>query len=118
MKNDDITRSSLEEVKAAIAVGTSRSDWAKTDALSEAALDAAIAADPDEGPDHLAIDWDAAEIGLPAPKQMVNMRLDADVLAWFRGSGRGYQTRINAVLRSYVAHARREKHDPAAGPAQ
>ena len=107
MKKNDITRSSLEEVKAAIAAGSSGSDGAKADALSEAALDAAIAEDPDEGPGHLAIDWGAAEIGIPAPKQMVNMRLDADVLAWFRGSGRGYQTRINAVLRSYVAHARR-----------
>lgn len=38
-------------------------------------------------------------------KAPVNLRLDADVLAWFRGQGKGYQTRMNAVLRSfYEAH--------------
>jgi hypothetical protein len=35
--------------------------------------------------------------------------IDADVLAFFRGQGRGYQTRINAVLRSYVDEVRRHK---------
>ena len=35
-------------------------------------------------------------------KERVTLRLDADVAAWFRGLGRGYQTRINAVLRAYV----------------
>jgi uncharacterized protein (DUF4415 family) len=36
------------------------------------------------------------------------MRLDADVVAWFRRQGRGYQTRINAVLRSYDGRGRRQ----------
>ena len=35
------------------------------------------------------------------PKESVSLRLDADVLAWFRASGAGYQTRINAVLRAF-----------------
>ena len=35
------------------------------------------------------------------------MRIDGDVLDWFRSAGKGYQTRINAVLRSYVAHMRK-----------
>jgi uncharacterized protein (DUF4415 family) len=37
----------------------------------------------------------------PTPKSIVTMRLDADLLAWFRQQ-RGYQTRINAILRAYM----------------
>jgi uncharacterized protein (DUF4415 family) len=40
-------------------------------------------------------------------KQQVTLRLDADVLEWFKSQGRGYQTRINTLLRAYVdAHRR------------
>lgn len=35
-------------------------------------------------------------------KEKVTLRLDADMLAWFRGLGRGHQTRMNAVLRAYM----------------
>ncbi|MEY2770112.1 MAG: hypothetical protein RIQ38_531 [Pseudomonadota bacterium] len=37
----------------------------------------------------------------PGPKSLVSLRLDQDVLAWFKAQGSGYQTRINAVLRAY-----------------
>lgn len=46
--------------------------------------------------------WDSAEVVLPAAKRAISLRLDEDVLNWFRKSGRRYQTRINAVLRSYM----------------
>ena len=36
------------------------------------------------------------------PKKQVTLRLDADVLEWFKSQGKGYQTRINALLRSYM----------------
>ena len=36
-----------------------------------------------------------------APKTSVALRLDADVLAWFKAQGPGYQTRVNAVLRAF-----------------
>ncbi len=36
-----------------------------------------------------------------AAKASVSLRLDADVLAWFKAQGPGYQTRINAVLRAF-----------------
>lgn len=39
-----------------------------------------------------------------AGKEAVSLRVDRDVLAWFRGQGSGYQTRMNAVLRAYVHH--------------
>jgi uncharacterized protein (DUF4415 family) len=35
------------------------------------------------------------------PKASVSLRIDADVLAWFKAQGRGYQTRMNAVLRAF-----------------
>jgi uncharacterized protein (DUF4415 family) len=38
---------------------------------------------------------------MPTPKEIVTMRLDADLLRWFRQQ-RGYQTRINAILRAYM----------------
>lgn len=49
-----------------------------------------------------------AELRAPEPKQTVTIRLDRDVLAWFRRQGAGYQTRINQLLRKYMkAHQHR-----------
>ena len=42
-------------------------------------------------------------VRMPQPKELVSIRIDPDVLSWFRQQGQKYQTRINAVLRSYVA---------------
>jgi len=36
-----------------------------------------------------------------SPKASVSLRIDADVLAWFKAQGPGYQTRMNAVLRAF-----------------
>ena len=82
-----------------------RSDWKRVDAMTEKELEAAIAADPDSDLD---VDWSKAFWGkvedLPVfhEKEKISVRLDKDVLDWFRKYGRGYQTRLNAVLRSYV----------------
>jgi uncharacterized protein (DUF4415 family) len=48
-----------------------------------------------------------ARQGLPAAprKEAISLRLDAEVLDWFRARGPGYQTRINAVLRAYMEAA-------------
>jgi uncharacterized protein (DUF4415 family) len=46
--------------------------------------------------------WQNAELVLPPSKERITLRLDREVLAYFRRSGSGYQTRINAVLRAYV----------------
>ncbi len=45
--------------------------------------------------------WKSAKVVWPGRKQIVTMRLDADLLEWFRRE-RGYQTRINAILRAYM----------------
>ena len=48
--------------------------------------------------------WDNARVVMPgeAPKVPISMRLDPDVLAWFKQTGKGYLSRMNAVLRAYV----------------
>jgi uncharacterized protein (DUF4415 family) len=46
--------------------------------------------------------WDSAELVEPVRKQAVSLRIDEDVLAWFRQNGPRYQSRMNAVLRSYM----------------
>jgi uncharacterized protein (DUF4415 family) len=47
--------------------------------------------------------WNDATVVNPVPKQPISLRVDRDVLAWFKEQGPRYQSRINAVLRSYVA---------------
>jgi uncharacterized protein (DUF4415 family) len=45
--------------------------------------------------------WSKAKLVMPRTKEAVSLRVDADVLEWFRAQGPGYLTRMNAVLRSY-----------------
>ena len=49
--------------------------------------------------------WDDAEVVVPPGKDAVSLRIDRDVLEWFRAQGPRYQTRMNAVLRSYMKAA-------------
>ncbi|HZU90303.1 MAG TPA: BrnA antitoxin family protein [Stellaceae bacterium] len=88
--------------------GGSRTDWAKVDAPSQEELEASIAADPDDA--HEEPDWTRAVAGLLPRKEPINIRLDADVLAWFKATGKGYQTRINNVLRAFVESRKRAEH--------
>ena len=46
--------------------------------------------------------WRNAKLALPPGKTSVHLRLDKDVLAWFKAQGRGHLTRMNAVLRAYM----------------
>lgn len=56
--------------------------------------------------DGFAPDWfrDAQPVR-PEAKKLLSLRLDSDVVEWFRSQGAGYQSRMNAVLRSYMTHA-------------
>jgi uncharacterized protein (DUF4415 family) len=75
-----------------------QTDWARVDATTEEEIAQQAREDGTDFPDDF---WDDAVLVLP-PKQAVSLRVDADVLAWFRAQGKGYQTRMNAVLRHYV----------------
>lgn len=74
-----------------------KTDWKALKKLSEAEIEARAAADDDADE----LDWAKTEVKVP-PKEKVSIRLDADVLDYFRRTGRGYQTRINKVLRRYI----------------
>lgn len=98
-KEKHIVRASAEEIQSMRDRGESQSDWKRVKAVTQA--DADRLADEDEGA--LPSAWETqVELGLPIKKQDVHIRLDGDVLAWFKRQGPGYQTRINAVLRAFV----------------
>ena len=46
--------------------------------------------------------WKSAKLRMPEPKDRLTIRLDHDIVEWFKKRGSGYQTRINAILRSYM----------------
>jgi uncharacterized protein (DUF4415 family) len=55
--------------------------------------------------------WNEAKLVLPEPKDRLTIRIDHDVVEWLKKQGSGYQTRINAILRSYM----REQSDEGRG---
>ena len=73
----------------------SRTDWQRIETMKDQDVD--VSDNPELGEQFFkeAIWW-------PGTKQQITLRLDPDVLAFFRKGGRGYQTTINAVLRKYV----------------
>ena len=77
------------------------SDWERVDALTDQDIEAAIAEDRDAAPALTAEWFEAAEFIMPA-KTATSMRIDSDVMDWFKSQGRGWQTRMNAVLRAYA----------------
>jgi uncharacterized protein (DUF4415 family) len=46
--------------------------------------------------------WKNSKVVVPKHKCQITLRIDDDIIEWFRHEGKGYQTKINAVLRSYV----------------
>jgi uncharacterized protein (DUF4415 family) len=92
------TREELEQLP-------DRTDWARLRAMTEEEIEAAARADPEwEG--LLDIDWSDAELVMPRRKEAISIRLDEDVLSYFKSLGAGYQTRINAVLRHFMEQTR------------
>lgn len=101
MKEHTIKRYTADDLRAMKARGEDRSNYARLDAMPEEELEKSIADDPDwQG---IPRDWyKSAEAVNPHPKVPVSIRLDGDVLDFFKGQGRGWQTRMNAVLRAYA----------------
>lgn len=111
-RDGNIVSYTADELDEMLARGEDLTDWAKVDALTDEELEASI--DIEEEGD---FDWENA---IPVsiildPKRQITIRLDQDVLDWFKAQGSGYQTRINAVLRSYV-DAERKAEDERARP--
>lgn len=99
-KKNDTVRYTSSQLKAKLARGEDRTNWEQSDRITGARLEASILADPDDI--HAEPDWTHAIRGLPPRKDHINIRVDHDVLEWFRSNGKGYQTLINNVLRAFV----------------
>jgi uncharacterized protein (DUF4415 family) len=80
----------------------SLTDWDRVRALTDEDIERATADDPDAAPVGTEEEWARARVVFPQGKAPVTLRLDKDIIAWFKSQGRGYQTRINAVLRAFV----------------
>lgn len=103
MKDKHIIRYSREELPE-----DTKTDVERLKNMTEEEIHAAALADPDAQPTTEDF-WKDAEIRMPTPKQSVTLRLDRDLVAWFKEQGRGYQTRMNAVLRSYMKTRQRDR---------
>ena len=82
-------------------------DWARVDALTDEDIARAVADDPDAAP--IDLDWSNAVLVMPPKKKAISIRVDEDVLDFFKREGEGYQRRINAVLRSYMQQKSKPK---------
>jgi uncharacterized protein (DUF4415 family) len=84
-----------------------KTDWAAVDALTDEQIEEAVRNDPDAVP--LDFNWDEAVLVIPPKKKAISIRVDEDVLDYFKHEGAGYQRRINAVLRSFVQQKKSPK---------
>src|ERR1051326_1978176 len=76
-------------------------DWDRVRSMTDEEIERNAAEDPDNPP-WTEEEWARTRVIWPQGKAPVTLRLDKDIIAWFKGQGRGYQTRINAVLRAFV----------------
>jgi uncharacterized protein (DUF4415 family) len=96
-KSENIVRYSDDELREKRRTQGTLTDWARAEALTYDEIEASIDFEEEGTPD-----WTTAVPGIPLPKQQLTVRFDPDIIAWFKAQGPGYQTRMNAVLRSYM----------------
>jgi uncharacterized protein (DUF4415 family) len=84
-----------------------KTDLGRLAALTDEEIEKSIADDPDWA-DFKDSDWTEAVIVVPK-KQPISIRVDEDVLDFFKKQGAGYQKRINAVLRSFMNASQKGK---------
>jgi uncharacterized protein (DUF4415 family) len=80
-------------------------DWGRLKKLRNEEIDSSDIPELDEN------FFNNAEVVMPPEKRHVSIRLDADVLEWMKGQGKGYQSRINAILRAYYEAHRGNNRD-------
>src|SRR6266571_7111457 len=102
MKEKDITLVSRDDPRRG------KTDWAKVAKLTDEEIEAAMAKDP-AWADYDDAHWSEAVLVMPPKKKAISIRVDEDVLDFFRQEGVGYQRRINAVLRSYMQQRRKKR---------
>lgn len=72
------------------------SDWERLSTMMDDEIDLSDSPELDES------FFANATLRMPLPKKAVSLRIDPDILKWYKGQGSGYQTRMNAVLRMYM----------------
>ena len=86
----------------------SKTDWDKLHSMSDTDIDYSDIPPLDSE------FFKKGKLRLPKTKPLISIRLDSDILEWFKSQGAGYQTRMNAVLRMYMeAHNESVKSDRA-----
>jgi uncharacterized protein (DUF4415 family) len=88
--------------------GRSRTDFDYLDHVTDAEIEAAMDKDP-AWKDIKDVDWSEAVLVIPPKKKAISIRVDEDVLDYFKKEGAGYQRRMNAVLRSYMQQKRKKR---------
>ena len=103
MPKQNSTRLYLNPIKERASSG--KTDFKKLGTMT----DAQIRARRGDDPNLPEIDWANADVELVEPivKKPVSIRLDSDVIDFFKDAGKGYQTRINQILRSYMEHQKK-----------
>jgi len=101
-KETNIKNYTAAELEAKRAV--SRTDLKKVDAMTDAELERAISEDEDER--DMLPDWTRAKLVLSEPKQSVHLRLEQEIIDFFKAQGKGHISRMQAVLKTYVSSHR------------
>ena len=118
-RHGNIVSYTADELDEMLARSEDMTNWARVDALTEEESEASIDVEDEGGRIELSepvnihfgeegITWDSMITAMPSPKQQVTLRLDKAILDSFKADGPGYQTRINAVLRSFLATKERK----------
>jgi uncharacterized protein (DUF4415 family) len=108
MSEKNIVRYSADEIRKKVANGEGRTNLDRLKNITDEEIEAQMRDDPDWA-DFVDIDWSEATIVYPVAKSAISIRLDQDVVDFFKATGKGYQTRINAVLRHYMQEAGKGK---------
>ena len=109
MSEENLTRVTADEIRRRRATGQkSLTDWTYLDGLSDEEIDKSISEDPD-WTDFSTIDWSKAQMVYPVAKSAISIRLDNDIIDFFKAGGKGYQGRINAVLRHFMTEQKKDK---------
>ena len=97
-KDKNIKSYTAAELKAKRA--ESRTDLSRLDAITDEELERLVAEDEDER--GIQADWTQAKLILPQAKQSVHLRLDKEIIAFFKSPGKGHISRMQAVLKAFV----------------
>jgi uncharacterized protein (DUF4415 family) len=99
-------RSSTKRTRTPDVPSRGRADLARLRRMTDAEIEGTSPPELRNLPDDF---WENAEMVEPVLKEPISLRVDEDVLTWFRAQGPRYQSRMNAVLRAYM-----QAHVPAA----